>query len=266
MAIGLRRIVWCPVVLLSLAAFAPCQSFAQDYPNRPIRLIAGSAGGVSDIRARWVAERLNTALGKTIVVDNRGGAGGNIGTELAAKSPKDGYTLIIVHQGTLALNPHIYKRVGYDPIADFAPITRFIEGPLMLAVHPAMPVKTAGDLIDLARKKPGQYNYGSPGSGTPPHVAAELFKRLAKIEAAHIPYKSGAAALSDLAGGRLTYTIEGLALQAPHAKAGRIRALGVTSVKRVATLPEIPTIAESGLPQYEYMGWMGLAAPSRDPT
>ena len=265
MAIGFRRTACCLVVFLALAAFAPCQSFAQDYPNRPIRLIAGPAGGVSDIRARWIAERLSTALGKTIVVDNRGGAGGNIGMELAAKSPKDGYTLIIVHQGTLALNPHIYKRVGYDPIADFAPITRFIEGPLMLAVHPAMPVKTAGDLIDLARKKPGQYNYGSPGSGTPPHVAAELFKRLAKIEATHVPYKSGAAALSDLAGGRLTYTIEGLALQAPHAKAGRIRALGVTSVKRVATLPEIPTIAESGLPQYEYMGWMGLAAPAGTP-
>ena len=265
MTIGPRRIACCLAVFLAPAAFAPCQSFGQDYPNRPIRLIAGAAGSVSDIRARWVAERLNTALGKTIVVDNRGGAGGNIGMELAAKSARDGYTLAIVHQGTLALNPHIYKHVGYDPITDFTPITRFILSPLMLAVHPATPAKTAGELIDLVRKKPGQYNYGSPGSGTPPHLAAELFKRMAKIEVTHIPYKGGAPALSDLAGGRLTYTIEGLTLQAPHAKAGRIRALGVTSAKRVSTLPEIPTIAESGLPQYEYMSWMGLAAPAGTP-
>jgi tripartite-type tricarboxylate transporter receptor subunit TctC len=266
MAIGFRRTACCLVVLLALAAFAQCQSFAQDYPNRPIRLIVGGpAGGVADIRARWVAERLNAALGKSIVVDNRAGAGGNIGAELAAKSPRDGYTLIIVHQGTLALNPHIYKRVGYDPIADFTPVTRFVVSPLMLAAHPAMPVKNAGELIELVRKKPGQYNYGSPGSGTPPHLAAELFKRMAKIEVTHIPYKGGVLALSDLAAGRLTYTIEGLALQTPYAKAGRIRALGVTSAKRVASLPEIPTIAESGLPQYEYMGWMGFAAPAGTP-
>ena len=265
MAIVFRRTVGC-LAVFALAAVALPQSFAQDYPNRPIRLIVTSpAGSVSDVRARWVAERLNTAFTKTIVVDNRGGAGGNIGAELAAKSPKDGYTLVIVHQGTLVLNPHIYKRVGYDAIADFAPITRFVVSPLMLAVHPAMPAKTAGELIELVRKNPGQYNYGSPGNGTPPHLAAELFKRMAKIEATHIPYKGGAAALTDLAGGRLAYTIEGLALQAPHAKTGRIRALGVTSAKRVATLPEIPTIAESGLPQYQYMSWMGLAAPAGTP-
>ena len=240
--------------------------FAQGYPAKPIRLIVtGAPGSVSDIRGRWVSERLNAVLGRPIVVDNRSGAGGNIGMEVAARSPKDGYTLVVVHQGTLALNPHIYARLGYDPIGDFAPITRFVVGPLMLAVHPGVPAKTVGDLIALARKNPGQFSYGSPGIGTPPHLAAELFKRMAKIEATHVPYKGGAAALLDLAGGRVTYTIEGLALQGPHAKTGKIRALAVTDTKRAASFPEVPTLAESGLPQYEFLGWMGLAAPAGTP-
>jgi tripartite-type tricarboxylate transporter receptor subunit TctC len=241
-------------------------TFAQTYPIKPIRLIVTSpAGSVSDIRARWVSERLNAALGKSIVIDNRGGAGGNIGAEAAAKSPKDGYTLVIIHQGTAALNPHMYARPGYDPIADFAPITRFVISPLLLAVHPATPAKTVGELIDMVKKKPGQFNYGSPGSGTPPHMAAELFKRMARIDAIHVPYKGGAAALLDLVGGRLTYTFDSLALQGPHVKAGRIRALAVTGTKRVPSVPDVPTIAESGLPQYEYLSWMGLAAPAGTP-
>lgn len=241
-------------------------AFPQVFPAKPIRLIVtGAAGSVSDIRARWVSERLNAALGRSIVVDNRSGAGGNIGMEVAAKSPKDGYTLVIVHQGTLALNPHIYARLGYDPIADFVPITRFVVSPLLLAVHPGMPAKTTGELIELVKKKPGQFNYGSPGIGTPPHLAAELFKRMARIDVTHVPYKGGAAALLDLVGGRVTYTFDGLALQAPHVKTGKIRALAVTSMKRVANLPEVPTVAESGLPQYEYLSWMGLAAPAGTP-
>ena len=194
-------------------AWAAC-TFAQTYPVKPIRLIVTSpAGSVSDIRARWISERLTAALGKSIVVDNRGGAGGNIGAEAAAKSPKDGYTLLIIHQGTAALNPHMYSRPGYNPITDFAPITRFVVSPLLLAVHPGTPAKTVAELIDMVRKKPGQFDYGSPGSGTPPHMAAELFKRMAKIDATHVPYKGGAAAVLDLMGGRLTYTFDALALQ-----------------------------------------------------
>ena len=254
-----------PIAAITFGLLCSTSAFAQGYPAKPIRLIAGAPGSVSDIRARWVSERLNAALGRPIVVDNRGGAGGNIGMEVAAKSPKDGYTLVIVHQGTLALNPHIYARLGYDPIADFAPITRFVVGPLMLAVHPGMPARSVGELIALAKKKPGQFSYGSPGVGTPPHLAAELFKRMAKIEATHVPYKGGAAALLDLAGGRVTYTIDGLALQGPHVKTGKIRALAVTGTKRVASFPDVPTVAESGLPQYEFLGWMGLAAPAGTP-
>ena len=241
-------------------------TFAQTYPVKPIRLIVTSpAGSVSDIRARWVSERLTMALGRSIVVDNRGGAGGNIGAEAAAKSPKDGYTLVIIHQGTAALNPHMYAHPGYDPIVDFAPITRFVVSPLLLAVHPATPAKTVGELIEMVKKKPGQYYYGSPGSGTPPHMAAELFKRMARIDATHVPYKGGAAALLDLMGGRLTYTFDSLALQLPHVKTGKIRALAMTGTKRVSSLPDVPTVAESGLPQYEYLSWMGLAAPAGTP-
>ena len=255
-------------LLWSACTFAQTHSTGsgQAYPVKPIRLIVTSpAGSVSDIRARWVSERLTAALGKSIVVDNRGGAGGNIGAEAAAKSAKDGYTLVIIHQGTAALNPHMYSRPGYNPITDFAPITRFVVSPLLLAVHPGTPAKTVSELIDMVRKKPGQFNYGSPGSGTPPHMAAELFKRMAKIDATHIPYKGGAAAVLDLMGGRLTYTFDSLALQAPHVRTGKIRALAVTSTKRVPTLPDVPTVAESGLPHYDYLSWMGIAAPAGTP-
>lgn len=193
------------------------------------------------------------------------GAGGNIGAEVAAKSPKDGYTLVLVHQGTLALNPHLYSRLGYDPITDFAPITRLVVSPLLLAVHPDVPAKSAADLVELARKKPGQLNYGSPGSGTPPHMAGELFRRMANIDVTHVPYKGGTAALMDLMGGRIAYTFDALVLQAPHVKSGKIRGLAVTGNKRVAALPEIPTVAESGVPGYEYWGWMGMAAPAGTP-
>lgn len=251
-------------VFLGLLTTAP--AFAQAYPSKPIRLIAlGPAGSVSDLRARWVAERLSAAVGQSIVVDNRAGAGGNIGAEVAAKSPRDGYTLVLVHQGTLTLNPHIYPRLGYDPIADFAPVTRLVVSPLLLAVHPGLPAKTVADLVELAKKKPGQLNYGSAGSGTPPHMAGELFRRMANIDVTHVPYKGGTPALMDLMGGRIAYTFDALVLQAPHAKSGKIRALAVTSTKRVAALPDVPTVAESGLPLYEYWGWMGLAAPAGTP-
>lgn len=251
-------------VCLGLLTIAP--AYPQAYPSKPIRLIAlGPAGSVSDLRARWVAEKLNAALGQPIVVDNRAGAGGNIGAEVAAKSPRDGYTLVVVHQGTLTLNPHLYARLGYDPIADFAPITRLVVSPLLLAVNPAVPAKSVAELVELARKTPGQLNYGSAGSGTPPHMAGELFRRMANIDVTHVPYKGGTPALMDLMGGRIAYTFDALVLQAPYAKSGKIRALGVTSTKRVAVLPEIPTVAESGVPGYEYWGWMEIAAPAGTP-
>jgi len=240
---------------------------SQAYPSKPIRLIVpSSVSSATDVRARWLAPRLTAALGQSIVLDNRAGAGGSIATEVAAKSAPDGYTLLIVHQGTLALNPHIYERLGYDPVSSFTPITLLGTNPLLLAVHPAVPVNSVADLIQLAKQKPAQLNYGSPGSGSPPHVAVELFKRMAGITVTHVPYKGGGPALLDLTGGRLTFTFDGVPVQLPSVRAGKIKALAVTGTQRLPSTPDIRTIAESGLPGYEYTAWQGLAAPASTPA
>src|SRR5688572_13857356 len=206
------------ICVLALAGAAPLAA-AQSYPTKPIRLIAPSApASVSDIRARWVANNLTPVLGQPIVVDNRSGAGGNIGTEAAAKSAPDGYTLAIVHHGTMAINPHIYARAGYHPVTDFAPVTRLASNPLMLAVNVQLPAQSVTDLLKLARDKPGQLLFGSPGIGTPPHVAAELFRHMARIDVVHVPYKGGAQALNDLVGGQVAYTIDNAGMQLPQVK------------------------------------------------
>ena len=235
-------------------------------PPKPIHLIVpGGVGGVLDIRACWLAERLGRALGQTFVVENRSGAGGNVGMESAARSPADGYALVVIHRGTMTINLHLYARTGYDPVADFVPIARVGLAPLMLAVHPSVPVRSAGESIALAKAKPGQLNYGSPGNGTPPHVAAGLYKRMADIDVVHVPFNSGGQETQALVWGRITYTIEGLTLQLPLVQSGRLRALGVTSARRLPALPDIPTLAESGLPGYEFMSWVGIAAPAATP-
>lgn len=252
--------------LLAIGAALNVPTFAQTYPSKPIRLIAPSvAGSPVDIRARWLSEKLVPALGQPIVVDNRAGAGGSIGTAVAAKSVPDGYTLLLVHQGTLAINPHLYARTGYDAIADFAPVTRLVVSPMLLAVHPGLPVKSVADLVRLAREKPGQLTFGSAGTGTPPHMAAELFKRSAKIDVVHVPYKGASPALLDLVGGRISYTLDSLAIQLPEVRSGRIKALAITSARRLPSLPDVPTVAESGLSGFEYMSWMGISVPAGTP-
>src|SRR5262245_37564488 len=248
--------IWLSAAVLLAAAGAVA---AQGYPAKPLKLIAPAGpGSVTDTRARWIAEQLSARLGQPVVVDNKAGAGGSIGTEAAARSAPDGCTIVLVHQGTFAINPHLYDRVGYDPVKDFEPVSRLVVSALLLAVHPDAPVKSVAELLQLAKGSPGKLTYGSPGSGTPPHLAAELFKRMASIEVVHVPYKSGAPALLDLMAGRLSYTFDGLAVQMPQVKAGKIRALGVTSGQRFASLPDIPTIAESGLPGFEYWSWQGI--------
>jgi tripartite-type tricarboxylate transporter receptor subunit TctC len=199
------------------------------------------------------------------VVDNRPGAAGMIGTVAAARSAPDGYTLVMVHQGTLSLNPHLYAHLPYDPVKDLAPVSRLVVSAMMLAVHPAVPAHSVADLVRLAKEKPGQLNFGSGGTGSPPHMAGELFRHMANIDVWHIPYKTTPDALTDLIGGRITYTIDGIAIQLPQVRAGRIRALAVTSSHRLAALPDIPTIAESGLPGYEYWSWMGVCTPAGTP-
>jgi tripartite-type tricarboxylate transporter receptor subunit TctC len=249
-----------------VASLTEGSAFAEAYPSKPIRLIIPTAAGSAvDIRGRWIAERLTRVLGQPVVADNRAGAGGTVGTDAAAKSAPDGYTLLVVHQGTMVLAAYTYPGLTYDPITDFAPITRLSVNPLLLAVHQSVPVSSVAHLVRLAREKPGQLSYGSPGSGTPPHLAGELFKNMANIDVTHIPYKGGGPAVTDLVAGRLTYTFDNLSIQLPQIKAGKIKPLAVTGARRLPSLPDVPTLAESGLTGYDFLAWMGIAAPARTP-
>ena len=250
------------VVATSRSAFAVDAA----WPTKPVRIIVpGGAGGVLDIRARWLADRLMPALGQSVVVENKPGAGGNIGTEMGARSAADGYTLTLIHLGTMTVNPHLYSRLGYDPLADFTPITHLGIGPLLLAVNPEVAAATVAELVQLAKAKPGQLNFGSPGIGTPPHLAGELFKRVAGIDVVHVPYNGGGQSATGLLSGQVSFMIEGLSVQLPLVKAGRLRPLAVTGSRRVASLPDVPTMAEAGFPAYEYIGWVGIAAPAATP-
>jgi tripartite-type tricarboxylate transporter receptor subunit TctC len=237
------------------------------WPEKPIRIVVpGGVGGVIDVRARWLAERLGPALHQPVIVDNKPGAGGNIGTELAARSAPDGYTLVIVHQGTMTMNPHLYARTGYDPFTDFIPITRLGVGPLVLAVNPAVPAHTVSELVSLAKAQPGRLSFGSPGVGTPPHIAGELFKRMAGIDITHVAYRSGGQEESDLIAGHISMSIEGTNVQLPWIRSGKLRALAVTTAHRSPALPGVPTMAEAGVPGYNFQGWVGIAAPARTPA
>ncbi|MEB0056214.1 tripartite tricarboxylate transporter substrate binding protein [Variovorax sp. LG9.2] len=236
------------------------------WPTKPVRVIVpGGAGGVIDIRTRWLAVRLAPLLGQSVIVENKPGAGGNLGMELGAHSSPDGYTLTIIHMGVMTANPHLYSRLGYDPLIDFTPITYLGVGPLLLAVHPDVPATTVAELVRLAKESPGKLNFGSPGIGTPPHLAGELFKRVAAIETVHVPYKGGGQAVSDLIAGHISYSIEGLTVQLPQVQAGHLRALAVTGPHRAASLPDVPTMAEAGLAGAEFQGWVGIAVPAATP-
>ena len=256
------RYLGCLAAALTCAAAAHGQSA---YPQKPIRLIAPFApGGGTDILARLFGQRMSETLGQPVIVDNRGGAGGTIGTEIAAKAPPDGYTLILV-SGSHAINPGLYRKLPYDAVDDFAPITQIATSPGILVVNPSLPVKSVQDLIALARAKPGQINYASAGSGTPPHLAGELFKVMAKIDMVHVPYKGNAPAFTDVIGGQVSLIFPTMPSAMAFIKSGRLRPVAVTSARRSPAAPEIPTIAESGLPGYEAISWYGVLAPARTP-
>jgi tripartite-type tricarboxylate transporter receptor subunit TctC len=245
---------------------AGAQALAQAYPTKPIRLIAPfAAGGGADYVARVAGQKIGAALGQPVVIDNRGGAGGAIGTELAARSPADGYTLLLGSQGPFAILPVISTRLAYDPLKDFAPVTVMCSFPFLLVVNPSLPVKSVQELIALARAKPGQLNFGSPGNGATTHLATELLKVLAKIDVVHVPYKGVAPAVADLLGGQLQFMSGDLSTLMPQVKAGKLRALAVTGAKRSTLVPDLPTIAESGVPGYEASGWFGVIAPAAAP-
>ncbi|MBX9813061.1 MAG: tripartite tricarboxylate transporter substrate binding protein [Burkholderiales bacterium] len=238
---------------------------AQTYPVKPIRIIVPFApGGGADIIARILAQKMTDSWGQQVVVDNRAGASGNIGNELVAKAAPDGYTLLMA-SSALAINPSVYKSVPYDAVRDFAPITRPALLPNILVVHPSLPVKTVKDLVVLAKSKPGQISYASAGAGTGTHLAGEMFKIMAGVDMVHVPYKGGGAVISDLLGGQVALTFATLPSVMPYVKAGRLRAVAMTTTQRWPGLPEVPTIAESGFPGFEISTWIGLLAPAGTP-
>ena len=253
--------LWCAAVLLAISVCGPAS--AQPYPAKPIRMLVGfPPGGGTDIVGRIVAQKLSENLGQSILVENRGGATGMIAAELAAKAPPDGYNIMMAHIAAMSILPHLYQKMAYDTMRDFAPITLCAIGPNLLVVHPSLPVKSVKDLIALAKARPGQLQYASPGSGSVQHLSAELFKLQAKVDMLHVPYKGSGQSLVDLIAGHVQLNFDSVPPVLPHARAGRLRALAVTSPKRSALMPEIATVAESGLPGFDVGTWWGLVAPS----
>ena len=239
---------------------------AQNYPVKPVRIVVPTApGGGTDLIGRLLAQNLSSQLGQQFMVDNRGGAGTTIGTAAVAKSPADGYTLLLTHS-SLAFNATYYNKLPYDTLKDFAPISLVAEQPFLFAVHPSLPVKTVAQLITRAKKNPGQIAYSSGGAGSGPFMGAELFKQQAQVNILHVPYKGAGPAFTDLMGGQVQMMIATLSLGMPHAISGRVRALGVTSAKRLGATPQLPTVAESGLPGFEFSAWYGVLAPAGTPA
>ena len=251
--------------ILGCALAAP-PVFAQPYPDKPIRVIVPvPAGGTPDVVARMVSPGLSALLGQQLVIDNRGGAGGLIGAELAAKAAPDGYTLFFSSPGSLTILPHMHKKVEYDTLRDFAPVSLVASGPFLLITHPSVPVKTVKDLIALAKAQPGKLNYASAGSGAANHLAMELFKSMAAVDITHVPYKGAPQAVTDLIGGSVNLMFNSIPPVIQHIRAGRLRLLAVSSAKRSPQLPDVPTVSEAGVPGYEFTTWFGLLAPARTP-
>jgi tripartite-type tricarboxylate transporter receptor subunit TctC len=253
------RKIFC--VALSLWAAA---AFAQEYPSKPLRLIVPfPPGGSNDIMARMTATQLGERLGQTVVIENKGGAGGVLGTDIAAKSPPDGYTILLISVA-YAFGPALYKQLPYDPETAFTPITILGRGPSALTVHPSVPVNSVKELIELAKANPGKLNYASAGVGSFQHLSCALFVNQAGIDVVHIPYKGGGPAMADVIGGQAQIVMPSLIQVVPHIKSGRLKVLGTSGAKRSSILPDVPTIAET-LPGYESYNWWGLLVPAGTP-
>ena len=234
---------------------------AAPYASKPIRFVVPFVpGGPTDIQGRMLGEKLGQRLGQQVIIDNRGGAGGNIGMEITARAPADGYTLVIATVGTWAVNPHLYQ-LSFDVVKDFSPITQVSTSPGVLVVHPSVQAKTVKDLIGLAKEKPGALNYGSSGVGGFGHISGELFNLMTNTKMTHVPYKSSAPSLTDLISGQIQVLFNNMISTTPHVKANRVRALATTGAKRSPALPDLPTIAESGVPGYENSSWSAVAGP-----
>lgn len=254
-------LAWLIAAALPVAAVAAQTS----YPTKPIRIVVPqSAGGSTDLTARLVAQKLADAFGQSVVVDNRPGAGSIIGTDIVTKAPPDGYTLLVV-ASSITLNPSLHKKLPFDPVRDLAPVTQLSAFPNMLVVHPSLPVKSVQELIALAKSRPGQINYGSSGTGTGTHLSAELFKYMTGVDMVHVPYKGGGPAVIALLGNQVQLNFATIPSVLLHVRAGKLRAVAVTTIRRSPAAPEVPTIAESGVPGYDHGPWNGMLAPAKTP-
>ncbi|MGV3493894.1 MAG: Bug family tripartite tricarboxylate transporter substrate binding protein [Ramlibacter sp.] len=254
-------------IALAAAVAAPLAAQAQAYPTKPITIVVPfSAGGTTDILARVVGEALKNELGQPVVIDNRAGAGGNIGAALAAKANADGHTLFMGTVGTHAINQSLYKKLPYDPIKDFAPLTRVAMVPNLLVAHPSKPYNSVKELVAYAKANPGKVNFGSSGSGSSIHLSGELFNTLAKVDMIHVPYKGSAPAVTDLLGGQIDIMFDNMPSAIQHVRAGKLKPLAVTTAKRSPQLPDVPTVAEAGVPGYEATSWFGMFVPAATPA
>jgi len=241
-------------------------AFAQAYPTKPVTIIVPwPPGGPSDIAARPMAKALTDEMKQTFIIDNRGGAGGNIGTAMVAKAAPDGYTLLITSSAPIVINPSLYKQMPFDPQKDLAPVTNLLRVPLILAVHPSVPAKNLQELIAYINSQKGKVQYASAGNGTPQHLTGELFKATAKVDMIHVPYKGSAPAITDLIGGHVPIMFDSAIAILPHIKGGKVKAIAITSAKRSSILPDVPTFSEAGMKGFESYAWYGFFAPAKTP-
>ena len=260
---SMKRLALAATAIAALVAAAPSQ--AQDFPTRPIRLVVPfPAGGSTDIVARIVAQRMSEDLGQQVVVENQGGAGGNLGSGAVAKAEPDGYTILMGTISTHALNAALYKKLAFDPVKDFEPISLLAVVPNVLVVNPSVPAKTVKEVVDYLKANPGKFSYASSGNGTPLHLSGELFKSLAQVDIVHVPYKGAGPALIDVVSGQVPFMFDNLPSSTEYIKSGRLRGIGVTTAQRVPAMPDLPTIAET-LPGYETYTWNALFAPAKTP-
>jgi len=262
----MKRFVAALAAVIAIGAIAPVAAQGA-YPTKPVRLVVPfPAGGTTDILARAVAQKLSETWGQQVIVDNRPGAGGNIGSELVAKAPPDGYTLLMGTVGTHAINPSLYAKMPYDHVKDFTPVILVAGVPNVLVVNPSLPVSSVQDLIAYGKANPNELNFAASGNGTSIHLSGELFRTMTGVQMTHVPYKGSAPALTDLIGGQVQLMFDNLPSSLQFIKAGKLRALAVTSTERSSALPELPTLAESGLPGFEASSWFGVLAPAGTPN